>query len=90
MARDRLMLMPSGSPLQCAANSTMLFQNAPCELKKGTKKKTIKPECRYAVQNLQICTCKAAADQLVVKPCSKKIKKSACKAAVTTLKVCNA
>jgi hypothetical protein len=90
MARDRLILMPSGSPLQCAANSTMLFQNAPCELKKGTKKKTIKPECAYAVQNLQICTCKAAADQLVIKPCSKKIKKSACKGAVTTLKVCNA
>jgi hypothetical protein len=88
MARDRLSLVPSNSPLQCTANSRLLFQHAPCELKKGTKKKTIKPECAYAVENLQICSCKTAAEQMVVKPCSKKIKKSACKTAVTTLKTC--
>ena len=96
MARDRVMLMPSASPLQCAANSRMLFDNAPCQLRvargPGSSKKVIKPECSYAAANLQtaMCTCAAAAQELLVKPCSKKIKKSECKAAVTTLKACNA
>lgn len=92
LARDRLMLMPSRSPLQCAANSRMLFENAPCKLRRivaGRRRSSIKPECLYAVENLQICSCRLSADKLLEKPCSKKIKKAECKAAVSDLKQCN-
>jgi hypothetical protein len=93
MARNRLSLLPGASPLQCAANAALLLRNAPCEQKKkkgyGKKKKGIKPECSYAADNLQICTCASAAQDMLKKPCSKKIKKSQCKASVTALKLCS-
>jgi hypothetical protein len=93
VTRDRLLLMASGTPLQCAANAQTLLQNAPCELKKargtGIKKKTIRPECSVAAANLSVCPCSAAANTLLAKPCSKKLKTRACQTAVAALKTCS-
>lgn len=100
-ARDRLYAMPGASPLQCASNAALLLENAPCELKKvkgkGKKKKGIKAACTLYAENLQVCTCAAAANTLLAKPCSKKLtdkkdkkgqKTGSCQAAVATLIGC--
>lgn len=84
------------SPQECAANAYMLFYSTPCEKRKkakagyGKKKKGIKPECAYAAENLRICTCAQAAQDLISKPCSKKLDSPECTAAVTDLHTCTA
>jgi hypothetical protein len=94
MSAGRMTAMPGASPLHCEANAKLLLDHAPCEQKnkkksKGKKKKGIKGECAYAVENLQVCTCAKAAEDLLDKPCSKKIKNPKCKTAVATVKTCN-
>lgn len=96
MARDRLFFTPSAVPAQCPVNGSMLADNAPCQTKntkgKGKKKKGIKPICQLAKENIENTPCSpvcvSAAAELTKKPCSTKLRKAQCQAALAQLKAC--
>ena len=85
--RDRLLTIPDDTgPAACKTNSQILIKNAPCH----TTGNNVKPVCKKAENNLQICGCSGDATVMNQPPCRNTLNPGACKTAVANLQACKA
>lgn len=85
MNRDRLFVVGVAAPGQCAANARLLLEHVECQLT-GNQ---VKPECQVAVNNLDACSCLAAAQTMLEPPCRSSDDPPSCQAAVAQLRTCD-
>ena len=83
--RDRVFTLAGGvSPQQCANNAAALLALTPCG-----QPPRLNPQCITLASNLAVCTCAAAANQIITPPCENTLNPPQCQAAVVTLSACN-
>jgi hypothetical protein len=83
--RDRLFTIADDSPLAaCNSNAKMLVYNAPCH----TTGSDVKPVCRHAARNLQLCPCSGEGTTMIEEPCRNTLNPPECQATVSTLYSC--
>ncbi len=83
--RDRVFILAGGALApQCANNAAQLLALAPCG-----QPPRLNPQCSTLAAKLAVCTCAAAANQIITPPCENTLKPPQCRAAIATLKACN-